>query len=157
YRLASVNWLGGEKSKTLELVIDQPDYSPIKISDCERVSKTASAILDVEDVIHQQYELRVSSPGIDRDLFTINDYLHFCNHEVKIWLHQPMLLPNGNLQSRVRGVIKQANIETISIKLTDIDDVLNIDFSTIDRCKLELTDKLIKTTNPKNNSTKEQV
>lgn len=55
-------------SGLLRVYIDHPDG--ITLEDCEAVSRQLSAVLDVEDPISGQYDLEVSSPGLDRPLFT---------------------------------------------------------------------------------------
>lgn len=55
-------------SGVLRVYIDHPNG--ITLDDCELVSRQLSAALDVEDPIEGQYDLEVSSPGLDRPLFT---------------------------------------------------------------------------------------
>lgn len=58
----------------------------VSIDDCAAASLQISAIFDVEDPIAQSYKLEVSSPGLDRPLFKVADYVRFANHLVKIKL-----------------------------------------------------------------------
>jgi ribosome maturation factor RimP len=53
---------------TLRIFIDAP--KGVSLDDCEKVSRQVSAILDVEDPIQGEYTLEVSSPGMDRPLYT---------------------------------------------------------------------------------------
>jgi ribosome maturation factor RimP len=62
----------------------------VKLEDCRRVSKQVSAILDVENIILSRYDLEVSSPGMDRFLYTEDQYRKFVNSEVRIRLSVPM-------------------------------------------------------------------
>ncbi|MFY8207141.1 MAG: ribosome maturation factor RimP, partial [Arenimonas sp.] len=57
----------------LRLYIDAPERL-VSIEDCEAVSREVSANLDVNDPIASQYTLEVSSPGIDRPLFTLAQF-----------------------------------------------------------------------------------
>lgn len=50
----------------LELLLDGP--TPIRIKDCEEVSRAVEAFLDEHDLMHRQYTLEVSSPGVEREL-----------------------------------------------------------------------------------------
>ncbi len=80
----------------LRIVIDRPalagssaDAGPsmeesIGIEDCQRVSHDVSAILDVEDLVHQHYTLEVSSPGLDRPLRGVDDYRRFAGRCAKL-------------------------------------------------------------------------
>ena len=58
----------------------------VDLSDCEKISRELSAVLDVEDAITQAYSLEVSSPGIDRPLRTAAHYTRFIGSEAKIAL-----------------------------------------------------------------------
>ncbi|VEI45704.1 ribosome maturation protein RimP [Actinobacillus equuli] len=57
---------------TVRLYIDKE--GGVTIDDCSDVSRQVSAILDVEDPIADKYNLEVSSPGLDRPLFTLAHY-----------------------------------------------------------------------------------
>ena len=72
----------------LRLYIDKE--SGITLDDCERVSHQVSGVLDVEDPIGGQYDLEVSSPGIDRPLFELEHYARFVGEDVKVRLDVPV-------------------------------------------------------------------
>lgn len=76
------------KFSVLRIYIDSEEG--ITIDDCERVSRQVSAILDVEDPISGEYTLEVSSPGIDRPLFTLEQYQHFVGELVNIRTRGPI-------------------------------------------------------------------
>ncbi|HKJ22484.1 MAG TPA: ribosome maturation factor RimP [Gammaproteobacteria bacterium] len=69
----------------LRIYIDSP--LGITLSDCETVSHQVSGLLDVEDPINGAYTLEVSSPGLDRPLFTREHFSRFAGHRVRIQLH----------------------------------------------------------------------
>ena len=62
----------------------------VTIADCEKVSRQVSAILDMEDPIGGEYTLEVSSPGLDRPLFTSEQFGRFIGSAVKVRLHHPV-------------------------------------------------------------------
>ena len=62
----------------------------VTITDCEKVSRQVSAILDMEDPIAGEYTLEVSSPGLDRPLFTSEQFGRFIGSAVKVRLHHPV-------------------------------------------------------------------
>ncbi len=62
----------------------------VGIEDCEKASRELSALLDVEDPIPGHYVLEVSSPGIDRPLFTAAQFLKVAGQEVKVLLRAPL-------------------------------------------------------------------
>lgn len=61
----------------------------VTIDDCENVSREVSAQLDVEDPISGHYTLEVSSPGIDRPLFTAAQFARFAGESAKVVLRLP--------------------------------------------------------------------
>jgi ribosome maturation factor RimP len=71
----------------LRIFIDRAEG--IGISDCERVSREVSALLDVEDPIATAYSLEVSSPGDDRVLRTHAHYERFKGSRVLVELVAP--------------------------------------------------------------------
>lgn len=62
----------------------------VTIDDCERVSRQVSAIFDVEDPIAGEYTLEVSSPGMDRLLFTPQQFKQYCGEEVSVRMRTPV-------------------------------------------------------------------
>ena len=62
----------------------------VTITDCEKISRQVSAILDMEDPIAGEYTLEVSSPGLDRPLFTSEQFGRFIGSDVKVRLHHPV-------------------------------------------------------------------
>ncbi len=75
--------VSGSGSKTvLRLIVDGPQG--VGLDQCALVSRQASAILDVEDPISHAYTLEVSSPGLDRKLFTREDFTRFSGRRVKV-------------------------------------------------------------------------
>ncbi len=63
----------------------------VTIDDCADVSRQVSAVLDVEDPITDKYNLEVSSPGLDRPLFTLSQYERFIGQQIALHLRIPML------------------------------------------------------------------
>ena len=76
------------KYSVLRIFIEREEG--ITIEDCERVSRQVSAILDVEDPIAGEYTLEVSSPGMDRLLFTPQQFQQYCGEEVSIRMRTPV-------------------------------------------------------------------
>ena len=82
---------------TLRVYLDLLDKSgpdgerrEIGIEDCESASRELSALLDVEDPVPGHYVLEVSSPGIDRPLFTAEQFARVGGQEVKLLLKAPL-------------------------------------------------------------------
>ncbi|WP_439327440.1 ribosome maturation factor RimP [Lonepinella sp. BR2357] len=73
---------------TVRLFIDKE--GGVGIEDCADVSRQVSAILDVEDPIADKYNLEVSSPGLDRPLFTLEQYQRYVGKEISVHLRIPV-------------------------------------------------------------------
>ncbi|MBT8128937.1 MAG: ribosome maturation factor RimP [Gammaproteobacteria bacterium] len=82
YELVEIEYNPSARHGLLRLYIDHEDG--IQLDDCTDVSNQVSALLDVEDPIPGQYNLEVSSPGLDRPLRGIEDYERFNGEIVKI-------------------------------------------------------------------------
>lgn len=80
--LVHVEFEGRGSSSILRIYIDSP--TGVTVSDCAQVSRQSGVLLDVEDLIPGKYVLEVSSPGIERPLFTPEDYLRFKGREIRV-------------------------------------------------------------------------
>lgn len=83
--LLATEVVGNGPKTVLRLVIDGPDG--VNLDQCATVSRQASAILDVSDPIHHRYTLEVSSPGLDRKLYTRDDFERYAGSRVKVRMH----------------------------------------------------------------------
>jgi len=82
YKFIGLEYSNNPKHAVLRIYIDQ-DHG-VGIEDCERVSRETAALLDVKDPIKSRYNLEVSSPGLDRPLFTLAHFAEFEGQEVKV-------------------------------------------------------------------------
>jgi len=82
FELLHVNYEPRGAKPLLKIYIDKP--GGVTISDCTRVSRRVSLLLDVEDIVKGHYLLEVSSPGIERPLFTEEDYRRFNDREIRL-------------------------------------------------------------------------
>jgi len=84
--LVHVQYLAQQRSPMLRVYIDKP--GGVTLDDCQTVSRQASVLLDVEDLISDRYVLEVSSPGLDRPLFRVEDYTRFSGRKVRLTTRQ---------------------------------------------------------------------
>ena len=82
-----LEYIAQGKHTVLRIYIDHADG--INIDQCAAVSRQISSVLDVEDPISQDYTLEVSSPGMDRPLFTLEQFQQYANHVVDVKLRMP--------------------------------------------------------------------
>lgn len=87
FELWGVEYQSGSTPVLLRLYIDHPDG--ITVDDCGAVSEQVGAVLDVEEPIRGDYTLEVSSPGIERPLFTEEQYRRYLDSDLKVRLSWP--------------------------------------------------------------------
>jgi len=87
YEFVGLEYMNNPKQSVVRLFIDAE--AGVGLEDCETVSREVAALLDVEDPIKGHYNLEVSSPGLDRPLFTREQYLQFAGHEARVSLFAP--------------------------------------------------------------------
>lgn len=110
YELYYVEYVKENGDFYLRIYIDKSEGG-ISLNDCEAVSRKVSDILDVEDPIEEAYYLEVSSPGINRGLYTEEHFKRFLGSKVLIKLNSAI---NGS--KTVKGILKDANDESIVVK-----------------------------------------
>lgn len=138
FELVRVRLMGG-KTHTLQIMAERPEGG-IEVDECAKISTAVSAVLDVEDPIVEQYNLEVSSPGIDRPLTRMKDFETFEGYEAKI---ETTELIDG--QRRFKGLL--AGVEgdevLINVERGDEEVTLGLNFDWLSDAKLVLTDELI--------------
>ncbi|MBK5144277.1 ribosome maturation factor RimP [Budviciaceae bacterium BWR-B9] len=115
FELVGIEFIRGRQS-TLRIYIDSENG--INVDDCADVSHQVSAVLDVEDPITTAYNLEVSSPGLERPLFTAAHYERFVGEDVSLTLRM-------GVQNRRRwaGKIKSVEGEMITLDVEGKDEV----------------------------------
>ena len=84
YELVDLEWTRGLSGWVLRVTIDRlPGQGHVSHQDCVAVSREASALLDVHDVLPGAYSLEVSSPGVDRPLKKGRDFARFIGKKAK--------------------------------------------------------------------------
>lgn len=140
YEIVRIQVLGRERP-TVQIMADRADGQLIGIEDCETISRTVSALLDVEDPIPGRWTLEVSSAGIDRPLTRLKDWVRFSGHVARVELNIPV---QG--RRRITGLIVSASAEAVVMR--DAETELVVPMEDIRRAKLLLTDELIKAAAP---------
>ncbi len=138
YEIVRVKLFDGAP-KTLQIMAERSSDHDLNVDDCEKISRSVSAIMDVEDPISDEYNLEVSSPGIDRPLVRLKDFSDYKDFEAKIITSMP-IEGRKRYKGRLLGVDKANNIQ---IKLNENNEEFAIPFSEIASAKLVLTDELI--------------
>ena len=142
YDLVRVMMIGGASDPTLQVMAEREDTRQLGITDCEKISRHLSDMLDLADPIAGSYRLEVSSPGIDRPLTRLKDYRDWIGHEARIKLREPH---EGRKQ--FNSIIQGVEGDEVLI-ITREGEAHALRFSDIASAKLVLTDKLIQATAP---------
>ena len=75
------------KYSLIRVYIDRE--SGVDISDCEKVSRQVSAVFDVEEPITEEYTLEVSSPGLERPLFRLEQFRKYVGSIIQLRMKKP--------------------------------------------------------------------
>ncbi len=127
YEMLGVEYIPQGKHSVLRVYIDKPEG--ISVDDCGDVSRQISAMLDVEDPIKGEYNLEVSSPGLDRPLFTLTHFAQFTGRSATVRLKMPI---NG--QRKFVGLIESVANDVLNLESNG--ESVAIPFDLIDKANL---------------------
>ncbi len=130
----------GNINPTLQIMIERKDRENITVDDCAVVSRTISALLDKQDPIDSHYNLEISSPGLDRPLTKLENFIRFAGFEAKIETDTEI-----EKRKRFKGRILHVD-ENENIFFAMNEKEYSIPFNTVAKAKLLLTDELLATT-----------
>jgi len=119
--LWGLEYLTQGRYTTLRIYIDREEIG-VSLEDCEKVSRQISSVMDVEDPIDGEYTLEVSSPGMDRPLYTAEHYARYIGEQVNLRLR---LARDG--RRRFKGTILAVDGDQVRIAADDQDYLLAID------------------------------
>jgi ribosome maturation factor RimP len=148
FKLVRLRMMGGA-ARTLQVMAERPDGS-MDVEGCSVLSHALLDFIEAEDPIEGDYEIEVSSPGIDRPLTRLTDFARWSGHEAKIELNTPI----GNVgdsqsdkikgRKRFRATLLGLDGQDVVIRDTSIGSAdIKFPFRAIANAKLVLTDKLI--------------
>ena len=127
YELTDLEVRLGGKGGVIRVFIDKPEG--IDLDDCEKVSLAVSALLDVEDPVPGNYNLEVSSPGLDRKLTKVAHFQRFVGETVKVQMRFPI---EG--RRRFRGTLVSSDEENIVVEVDG--ESHSLPLKTIDTARL---------------------
>lgn len=131
YELVGIEHLPMGKHTVLRIYIDSADGEGITVDDCSRVSHQVSGVLEVEEPIKGQFTLEVSSPGIDRPLFSFEHFEQFVGSKVKLKLYHAI---EG--KRKITGMIDSINGDDIIIKDADSDTNFELQMDDIEKANI---------------------
>jgi len=119
--------LGNINNQTLRIYIDK--NRGISIGDCEKVSKHVSRVLEVNSALIENFNLEVSSPGIERKFFKKQQYKDYIGSIIKI----KYLLKNKF--KTVKGILLKVDEDSLLLKKKD--EKIKIEFNFIQKANLQ--------------------
>lgn len=125
--LLGVEFISAGKDSVLRLFIDHENG--IDVDDCAEVSRQVGAILDVEDPISTEYNLEVSSPGLDRPLFDLAHFEAVIGETINVKLSVPL---NG--RRKFKGELEAVENDTLIVVVDGQD--YELAHSNIDKANL---------------------
>ncbi len=129
--LYHMEFIEGGRNNFLRVYIDK--NGGISVKDCEMVSKELSVLLDVEDPIPFRYVLEVSSPGIERRLYTVEHYRKNLGKEVDIKLklkHKEVGL------KRFLGIIRDVDEKKFKVEIKD-ERIIEVPYEDVEFVKIK--------------------
>jgi ribosome maturation factor RimP len=128
YELWGIEYLSQGRHSVLRVYIEAENG--IAVEDCARVSEQVGSVLDVEDPIAGEYTLEVSSPGMDRLLFRLDQYPAYVGEVLELRLRVPF---EG--RRKFKGVLTGIEGEDVVILVDDHEYLLP--HSAVDKARIE--------------------
>ena len=128
YEFWGLEYIQG-RGATLRIFIDRDSDEGVSVDDCALVSHQVSGVLDVEDPIPGEYNLEVSSPGMDRPLFTLEQWSRYIGEDIQIRLLAPVA-------GKRRLTATLTAIDGDDVLLDVKGEALRVPFAQVDRATL---------------------
>lgn len=138
YDLVAIEWTGGNSRSIVRVSIDRPSSvtgedgeTGVTARSCARVSRAIEPLLDAADPIKGSYTLEVSSPGIERPVQRLSDFVRFAGYNIRLRLE------SGPPRRRYAGRIVGVRDDDVVIEADGEEHAFHVD--TIERAHLDLT------------------
>jgi ribosome maturation factor RimP len=128
FELWGLEHLSQGRHSLIRLYIDAENG--VTVGDCAEVSRQVSAVMDVEDPISGEYTLEVSSPGVDRLLFRLDQYPQYVGEWIELRLRVPF---DG--RRKFKGTLKGLEGEDVVVQVDN--DEFMLPLSAIDKAQVK--------------------
>ena len=136
FELVRIRYLDNDKA-TLQIMLDK-DNKGIEIAECATISTTISAILDVNDPIANEYNLEVSSPGINRPLTRRKDFKVWKGYGVKIKTSETI-----DHRKNFKGILRGVKNDEVLVEITE--GTIGLEFDWVEEAYLSVSfDEILK-------------
>jgi len=113
---------------------DAEEKGPITVEDCATVSHQLSHVLTVENVNYERLE--ISSPGLDRPVRKLEDFVRFAGYQMIVKLRTAM--PDTNNRKSFEGVLQEPRGDKLSLEFEGTDGPALLEFTLADVDKARL-------------------
>ena len=122
--------LGSKRDSVVRVFIDKE--GGVGIEDCTRFSGAMEELLDAEDLIPWAYVLEISSPGIERELYSLKDFVRFTGELAKVKTHSEI----GGQKNFVGRIVA---VEENDVVVNDrTSGIIRIPYETVDKANLKI-------------------
>lgn len=139
FEIVKIKFDGLKGKKVLDILIETKNGESVTISDCKKVSKNISLILDMQDFIRDKFILSVSSCGVERPLVKLNDFVKFIGRVAFFNLSEKI----GD-SKKITGTIKDVIESDIKIVSISNNEEIAIPFKGIKSANLVYTDEMFR-------------
>ena len=143
-RLLDVEPSGSGGASVMRVVLEREDGSPVTTQECETVSRDVSALLDASDEIGHRYMLEVSSAGLDRKLYSLDDARRFVGRRVRVKTDEPVFPEPSGAKSatpagsrNLRGTLESVQGDVLRVVDGENRKTYNVRFGDIRQARLE--------------------
>ena len=127
YEIYHIEYVKENGEYYLRIYIDKD--GGIALSDCEALSRRVSDVMDEKDPIKEAYFLEVSSPGLNRTLFTDDHFKKQIGKEIMV-----RVTKSFNGRKNIKGILKEVNDDSV---IVETDDLITIPKDKIKSANLE--------------------
>jgi ribosome maturation factor RimP len=146
-RLLAVETAGAGRYTILRLVLERSDGGSVTVDDCEVVSREVSPLLDATDEIGHQYTLEVSSAGLDRKLYSLEEARRYVGRRIRVKTEDPITpssLEEATARARVlpparnfAGVLESVDGDVLRVVDEPEGRIYNVRFAEIRLARLD--------------------
>lgn len=132
----------GQDGNTVQIMIERP-RGQVTIADCTLVSRRLSPVFDAYDPMPGEYNLEISSPGIDRPLVRPRDFVAWVGHQARVELKE-LVDGRRRFKGRIEGFENGELLLLVELDGYDEAQTIGLSVDLIDEAKLTVNDAAIK-------------
>ena len=132
YDLYHLEFVKEDGEEFLRFFIETKTGEGVKLEDCEKVSREVSVLLDEKDPIDSAYFLEVSSPGIFRQLYTVEQIKAAIGERVRV---TPEAEGKGKEANQMVGILSEFDGTTLTLDL--VEEQKEIEYQGVQAVNLE--------------------